>query len=135
MEGVAYALRQNIDVVEQGGPAVTDLRSCGGGSRSDAWCQIKADVTGRRLMVFGAERDAAFGAALLAGIGAGLWTLDDVDGALERCSPSVYAPRGAAAARYARLQPAYNRLYARVRDLLPAPAARPPQRGRDPRGG
>ncbi|MDP6438582.1 MAG: FGGY family carbohydrate kinase [Candidatus Brocadiia bacterium] len=120
MEGVGYALRQNIDIAEAGGLNVADLRSCGGGSRSEAWCRIKADITARRFIVYPPERDAAFGAALLAGVGAELWSLDEGDAALERCRPRVYSPRPEVAARYARYQRAYDGLYSHLRSLLPA---------------
>ncbi len=129
MEGVAYALRQNIDIAERGSKElprggssrVTELRSCGGGSRSDVWCQIKADVTGRALVVHGEGRDAAFGAALLAGIGAGLWTRDEVEAALLRERPRLYHPRPEVTAKYAPYQHAYNQIYPYLREALHAP--------------
>jgi len=118
MEGVGYALRQNIDIAESAGQSVTELRSCGGGSRSALWCQVKADVTGRRLIVHPGWRDAAFGAALLAGMGAGMWGLE----AAARGHAQVYEPRAALTARYARYQPAYNALYTHLSDGGRAPS-------------
>jgi sugar (pentulose or hexulose) kinase len=75
-------------------------------------------VTGRPLIVYPAERDAAFGAALLAGVGAGLWSFDDVDTGLEARRPRVYEPREDVGGKYARLQPAYEGLYGHLRDVL-----------------
>ena len=121
MEGVGYALRQNLDIAEAGGLHAADLRSCGGGSRSALWCRIKADITSRPLMVYPPDRDAAFGAALLAGIGAGMWDRDDVDAALDTCRPRIYAPRESVTAQYAHYQQAYNALYPHIRDVLEAP--------------
>ena len=120
MEGVAYALRQNIDIAEAHGMRVEELLSCGGGSRSRAWCRIKADVTGKPLVVHRPERDAAFGAALLAGIGTALWTDAEVAGALAREGPQVYRPRPEVTALYAAHQCAYEQIYPHLREILRA---------------
>jgi xylulokinase len=57
LESVAYAIRDVIEVVVEAGVAVHDLRITGSPSRSPLWNQIKADVTGRRIMV-PVERDS-----------------------------------------------------------------------------
>lgn len=69
MEGVAHAARHVLDALERAaGAGAGSLAVCGGGSASDLWCQIKADVLDRPLRRT-AERDAGvLGAALLAGL-------------------------------------------------------------------
>jgi len=76
MEGVAYSLRECAESVGTLGVATAGRKLLGGGSKSGLWAQILADVLGRPLVKPGVE-DAAFGAALLAGISAGMfpdWT-------------------------------------------------------------
>lgn len=120
MEGVAYALRQNVEVAESDGTHIEELVSSGGGSQSRLWCQIKADVTGKPFVVQRPERDAAFGAALLAGIGAGAWDHEEVDDALSGEEQLVYSPRPEVTARYAPYQRAYEQIYPLLRELLRA---------------
>ena len=120
MEGVSYALRQNISIAEAHGMRVGELLSCGGGSKSRVWCQIKADVTGKRLIVHRTERDAAFGAALLAGVGGGTWSRAEVENVLSSEEPRVYSPRPAVTAQYTPYQRTYERIYPHLREILRA---------------
>jgi len=73
MEGVAYALRHNLEVAEQCGAAVEELLAVGGAANSYLWTQIKADVTGKVIKVPAADTATAWGAAILAGVGAGIY--------------------------------------------------------------
>lgn len=72
LEGVAFALRDCLDVLVEAGAAPTSCMAVGGGSRSAFWVQLIADVTGLTLdLPEGAELGAAFGAARLGMIAAG----------------------------------------------------------------
>lgn len=74
MEGVTMVLRRMIDSTAQLGVDVKEIISLSGGSKSDAWCQIKADATQVPVHTLrGAESAACRGAALIAGVGVGLW--------------------------------------------------------------
>ena len=86
MEGVAFSLRECSETVESLGVAVAERKLLGGGSRSALWGQILADVLGQRLVKPGGE-DAAFGAALLAGIAAGVFP--DWPRAMQSCVRDV----------------------------------------------
>jgi xylulokinase len=81
MEGVAYSLKDTFTLFSELNIPVTGVRLGGGGARGGLWRQIQADVFGRAVEVLVAEEGAAFGAALLAGVGAGAWP--DVDTACE----------------------------------------------------
>lgn len=85
MEGVAHAARHVLEVLEQAaGTPAGSAAVCGGGSASDAWCQIKADVLNRPLRRT-AERDAGVvGAALLAGLAVGGAPLGDLTARMVR---------------------------------------------------
>ena len=71
LEGAAFALRHNVEVAERAGAEVREMRSVGGCSRADLWNQIKADVLGRPLLLPRTSVGSPFGAAILAGMGAG----------------------------------------------------------------
>ncbi|MBC3193394.1 hypothetical protein H7X46_20235 [Pseudonocardia sp. C8] len=74
MEGVAMVLRRMIDSTAGLGVEVKEIISLSGGSKSDAWCQIKADATQLPVRTLsGAGSAACRGAALIAGVGAGVW--------------------------------------------------------------
>jgi xylulokinase len=73
LEGLTYELRINLDLLRDGGVAIDVLRAIGGGARSELWLQLKADITGIPVVTPRITEAAAFGAALLAGTGAGLF--------------------------------------------------------------
>lgn len=73
MEGAAYALLHNIEVAEGAGAAVGTMRAMGGAANSRFWTQMKADLTGRPIEVPGSDTATTLGAALLAGVGVGVY--------------------------------------------------------------
>ncbi|MBO9610401.1 MAG: FGGY-family carbohydrate kinase [Paenibacillaceae bacterium] len=73
MEGTAFALRHNIDIMERDGERFGTLRLLGGTAKSSLWNRIKADVLNRELEVLDGSEGAPLGAAMLAGIAAGLY--------------------------------------------------------------
>ncbi|MED3724864.1 xylulokinase [Priestia filamentosa] len=74
MEGVTMVLRRMIEATETLGVNIEEIISLGGGSKSSAWCQIKADATGLTIKTMkNTESAACLGAAILAGVGAGVW--------------------------------------------------------------
>jgi len=84
MEGVAYGLKDSLDIVEEQQLRVVQVRLAGGGARSALWRQIQADVFGREVVTTRVEDAAAFGAALLAGVGVGVYASCE-----EACSNTV----------------------------------------------
>jgi len=73
MEAVAFELKKTIDLLEDLGIKVTEIRSLGGGSKSSLWSQIKADVTQRTICTMQNEEAACLGAAMLAGVATGIY--------------------------------------------------------------
>jgi xylulokinase len=73
MEGVAYSLKHNIETALEVGASVGLLRSVGGSSNSQVWTQIKADVTNCVIEVPYSDYATTLGAAILAGVGVGLY--------------------------------------------------------------
>ena len=74
MEGVAFALRHNLEVAAAAGAGVDELKAMGGSANSLLWTQIKADVTGKRIVVPASDTATTLGAAILAGTGAGIYS-------------------------------------------------------------
>ncbi|MEM2876087.1 MAG: FGGY-family carbohydrate kinase, partial [Candidatus Bathyarchaeia archaeon] len=73
LEGCAYALRHNMEALEGAGVKVHSIVATGGGARSTLWRQIKADVTGKQIILTGVREAAAFGSSILAATAAGLY--------------------------------------------------------------
>ncbi|MCP4400292.1 MAG: hypothetical protein GY801_23665 [bacterium] len=69
-EGIAYQIKGNIDVAEEIYKPVRELRIFGGGSKSEVWCRIIADVTGKPVVTLYTSEAASLGAAILAGLAA-----------------------------------------------------------------
>jgi len=78
LEGVAFSLRDAIEIFKELHIPIETIRLGGGGAKSPLWRQIQADVYGQTVETIAAEEGAAYGAALLAGVGAGAWkTIDE----------------------------------------------------------
>ncbi len=115
LEGVAYSLRDCFRTILEMNLAVDEIRLIGGGAKSTLWSQIIADVFARPV-IRPAGCDASFGAALLAGVGTGLFA-DEAD-AVRRCTQvrDVIEPNPTNSDTYARLFP----LYCQIHDNLAA---------------
>ena len=73
LEGVAFSLRDAIEIFKQLNIPIENIRLGGGGATSPLWRQIQADVYGQKVEIVATEEGAAYGAALLAGVGGGAW--------------------------------------------------------------
>ncbi len=121
LEGAAFSVRHLLESLERmTGSRVASLPAVGGGTRSIVGNRIRADILQRPLDVLRFQETAALGAALMAGIGAGVYgslsaAADAVGGiqATDRVEPD----RGRAAA-YDRLYRVYREAYGRTRELM-----------------
>jgi xylulokinase len=77
LEGVAFSLNDTFSLFEEMKVPVRNIRLGGGGARSPLWRQIQADVYAHEVEILVAEEGAAYGAALLAGVGAKFWNSVD----------------------------------------------------------
>jgi xylulokinase len=113
LEGVAFSLKDSFAIFEEMKVSVTQIRLGGGGARSPLWRQIQADVYGHEVELVAAEEGAAFGAAILAAVGARHFASVD-----EACDAVVHV------AAHVKPEPASSALlqenYARFRRLYPA---------------
>ena len=83
LEGVAFGLRDSLELLRELGVAASVGRVSGGGARSELWLKIVASVLRLPLERTESEEGSAYGAALLAGVRAG--TFADVSEAVSRC--------------------------------------------------
>ena len=93
-EGVAFSLKHNLDVAQEAGADVDVMYATGGAANSKLWTQIKADVTGKEIYVPSSDTSATMGAAMLAGVGVGVYS--DFEEAVSKCIRIVrkHAPTG-----------------------------------------
>ena len=118
LEGVAFSLQDTFTIFREMNVPVKSIRLGGGGARSPLWRQIQADVYGQEVERVAAEEGAAYGAAILAGVGAGMWpsvdaACDSVVNVLDRVEPDP-ANRAAMSANYA----AYRRVYPALKTIF-----------------
>jgi xylulokinase len=74
LEGVSYGLKDSFTLIQNAGlGAITQVRASGGGTKGALWRQIMASVLGAELVTVNTTEGGAYGAALLAGVGAGAW--------------------------------------------------------------
>jgi xylulokinase len=74
LEGVAYGLKDGFMLIRSAGLGkIVQVRASGGGARAALWRQVMADILETELVTVNTTEGAAFGAALLAGVGAGVW--------------------------------------------------------------
>jgi xylulokinase len=84
LEGVSFGLKDSFTLIQNAGlGAITQVRASGGGTKGALWRQILASVLGAELVTVNTTEGAAYGAALLAGVGAGAWS--DVPSACKTC--------------------------------------------------
>ncbi len=112
LEGVGFGLRDSFELLHQVGVGpLQQVRVSGGGARSPLWRQILAEILNRELVTVNTTEGAAFGAALLAGVGAGIWAdVADACAHTIRITGSTQ-PDPARAARYQAVYEHYRTLY------------------------
>ncbi len=111
MEGVAYSLKDTFSIFDEMKIPVTSIRLGGGGARSPLWRQIQADVYAQEVQIVEAEEGAAYGAAILGGVGAGGWSsVDEACDKIVRVASRV-APKKDDSATMQRAYGAYRKIY------------------------
>jgi xylulokinase len=117
LEGVAFSLRDSLEIFKELGIPVEQIRASGGGSRSFLWRQIQADVYGKELVTLRTSEGSAFGAALLAGVGAGIYSSVEESAREAIQIRERMAPLAENVRIYDRQYEIYRNLYPAVREL------------------
>jgi xylulokinase len=121
LEGVAFGLRDSMELIKKAGLSeIQQVRVSGGGARSAIWRQILSDVMNIELVTVNTTEGAAFGAALLAGVGVGIWGSVE-----EACGKVIHIeqhtqPDTSAAKTYEKSYPLYQGLYQALKPTFDA---------------
>lgn len=125
MEGVVYSLRDCLEVLKEMGVDVKEVRASGGGGKSKVWRQMQADIFGTDITTINSSEGPALGAALLAGVGVGIYK--NVEEACEaaiqvidrqRPDPQLHAKYGKFYSLYGRLYKSLQQEFAEVQNYI-----------------
>ncbi|WP_027417964.1 xylulokinase [Aneurinibacillus terranovensis] len=119
MEGCAYALHHNLQTAEAGGVCAGELFSIGGAANSRIWTQIKADVTGKTIRIPSSDTATTLGAAILAGVGVGMYKNFDEAVTTAIQIKRIHHPHSAFYEIYQKDYAIYLETYQRLKDLFP----------------
>ena len=116
MEGVAFSLRESLQILQELHVPVKEIRVSGGGTKSAIWKQILADTFGQKVCTINAEQGPAYGVALLAAVGDGAFKNIE-----EACNATIHvvekiAPQKASQRKYDSAFPVYQRLYSNLKN-------------------
>jgi xylulokinase len=118
IEGVCYSQKDGLDIIESIGVKLDTVRLSGGGARSVFWRQLMADVLNKRIATLESQEGSAYGAALLALVGTGVY--DSVE---QCCSAAIreveqVLPIPENAARYAELHNVFQAIYPALKPVF-----------------
>jgi xylulokinase len=123
LESVAFMLRRNLELLDRVGASAAEVRSHGGGARSELWNQIKADACGRPVLTLEGEDAAIRGDAMLAGVACGAFTDLDEAGRAMVAVKRRYEPDPATRRVYNEAYATYIDLFDALRPVFARPAA------------
>lgn len=124
LEGVSYSQKDCLDIIEGMGVSVESVRASGGGARSAFWRQLLADIFGKPVVTLASQEGSAYGAALLALVGTGVYgsvpeacraVIREVDSVLPRPHQSQLYQRGHEV--YRALYPSLKPIYSLIQSL------------------
>ena len=116
MEGATFAMNDAVEAFVERGVKVRQIRLSGGGARSEFWRQLQTDIYGSQCVTINADQGPAYGAALLAAVGTGIFK--DIR---QACSQAIsitrtIKPRPSARRLYAKYYRQYKRLYPALKE-------------------
>jgi len=120
MEGITFGLRDSLEIIQSLDVPVRQIRASGGGSKNPFWRQMQADVFAKKITSLEVEQGPAYGVALLAAVGDGVFP-----NIQEACSATIQVagetpPDRAAVKAYNRLFPIYQDLYESLKKSMHA---------------
>jgi xylulokinase len=123
LEGVTFGMGDVLGIIDNMGVDIRTVRLSGGGARSAFWRQLQADIYGKNVATINADEGPAYGVALLAGVGTGVW-----ESVPEACSATIEEteqrqPDAAAHRDYAKRHQLYQSLYATLESTFDQMAA------------
>ncbi|MEG2287168.1 MAG: xylulokinase [Ruthenibacterium sp.] len=117
MEGVAYAMRDSVEIAKSLGVDIQSTKICGGGAKSPVWKQIFANVLGMPVQSIATEEGPSLGAAMLAAVGCGAYaSVQEVAEAMVRVTQTV-EPQSKSSHLYNEGYARFGRIYAAVKTI------------------
>jgi len=117
LEGTCFEIDLNVRALEEAGVPIDRLRATGGGSRSDAWLQLKADITGKPVVRLNISESGCQAGAMLGGVALGVWRdLAEATAALVR-EGEAFEPQREMQERYAPLRESYAQVWPAIREI------------------
>jgi sugar (pentulose or hexulose) kinase len=118
MESIAYMSRANIELLEEAGIEVKEIILSGGASNSKIWNQIKADVFGKKVKTIKNQESCCLGAAILAGVGVGIFKSAQQACKMIISEGDVYEPDHKKVGIYREYYDTYKQLYLKLKPLF-----------------
>jgi xylulokinase len=124
LEGITFGMRDSLEIIRNLGLKIKEIRLTGGGGKSTFWKQLQADIYGAEVVTVNSTEGPAFGAAIMAGVGAGIY--GDIVEATENLVKPIERtqPRKEEMKRYeeyyhlfTELYPALKKSYAKIATL------------------
>lgn len=115
LEGITFAMRDSLEILKAQGVEVKEVRATGGGAKSAFWKQLQADIYGCEIATISSDQGPAFGAAIMAGVGTGVYgSIPEACDAIIRVVERT-APNAANAKEYNEYYEVYRNLYPSIR--------------------
>ncbi len=118
LEGLTYYFAEALDLIPHSVLQITEFRATGGGSKSDVWLQLTADILGQPIMRLQVNECGVLGAALLAGVGSGIFASGVEASEAFVHVTHTFEPRPAMFAAYQERLARYKQLYPLIKDYL-----------------
>ena len=113
LEGVAFALRDSLEVAKSLGIPITRTKICGGGAKSPLWCKMIANILNLKVDKIESEEGPALGAAMLAAVGCGVYgSVEEIAEKMVKVVDTI-EPDPSIAAKY-------DEKYAQFKQIYPA---------------
>jgi xylulokinase len=119
LEGVTFGMRDALEIMRDMGISISEVRASGGGARSEFWRHLQADIYNSPIVLTNASEGPAYGVALLAGVGTGVWK--SVEEACRACIKKTEktGPSKKQAAQYERFYKTFDKLYGDLKSRFP----------------
>jgi len=116
MEGITYGMKDSLEIIRGMGVEITQIRLSGGGAKSPFWRQMQADIYEHSVCTINASEGPAYGVALLAGVGTGVWSSVE-----EACESAItitneYQANPQTCRIYREFYPVFQKLYRSLKD-------------------
>jgi xylulokinase len=118
LEGITYFMKEGLDLINQAGLPIKEFRATGGGSKSDRWLQLTADILGQPIARVAVNECGVVGAAILAGVAAGACSSAAETSRQWVRVTHTFEPSPALHAHYQERMVIYKDLYPLIKDYL-----------------